>query len=545
MDNFGAFDDLPQIQLHAEGHLQGPYRWSDREAPWIGARPNQRGYNLFGSEVALDTAPAAAMSSMQRYLSGPERLLFETNVFSSDREPRRFDFDPRFEPQAPWPYPEKHPRQRSPDNCRSSLSVSSGSSSYNFSQQDDLSTNSFSSPDAGSSPREYGSHDITYDYKPFPAYSMEDATVGAGGSCTLQDIQQYPSPCEDTEPPMEYDDCPDMKMGYACEQETILFHGKMEADDHHHCAHLQEDDVIRVRDAESVKPVVKHEEDADSDYSPQTAKRRRRRTSQSSNSSKGSSRRSSNPRKAPYASERGRISKRTKSGSSPKDSNPVNRPFPCPFAGYSCQATFASKNEWKRHVSTQHIRLGFWRCSLCPSSLDDGATISFNDFNRKDLFAQHLRRMHMTPSSSAGTKGARSLSATKDAPVTEENMADFQKKCYQKLRDPPPHSSCLFCTRAFDGPGSWFERLEHVGRHFEKDRKPGAGVDTKVYGIERWREDRALERWLCKEGLIEQDGRGEWQLGDGAPKKVVVDHDEIVVRVSEDDVDGDSSSDDD
>ncbi|KAF2146799.1 uncharacterized protein K452DRAFT_203728, partial [Aplosporella prunicola CBS 121167] len=167
------------------------------------------------------------------------------------------------------------------------------------------------------------------------------------------------------------------------------------------------------------------------------------------------------------------------------------RPFPCPLAGYSCAATFASKNEWKRHVSTQHVRLGFWRCALCPSSVDGGATVSFNDFNRKDLFAQHLRRMHFAPEqqqhhkhdrkpSTASTTSTTSSSTSSDntsttstsqttptTTITETTMPAFQKTCYRRLRDPPPASTCLFCTRSFAGPGSWDERMEHVGRHFE------------------------------------------------------------------------------
>ncbi|KAF4539169.1 Zinc finger c2h2-like protein [Lasiodiplodia theobromae] len=534
---YSAFSDLPEIQFNAAGHLQDGYRWPDRDVPWIGARPNQRA-TLFGSEVALDTAPG---HSMQRYLSGPERPLFETNVFqhldsSADREHRHFDLEPCFDPQAPWPFPE---RQKSPDNYRSSWSVSS-SSSYNISHKDDLSINSFGSPERGSSPP-YVSQDTTYsDYKAYPVYSMEEATLGAGGSCTLSDIQPYPSPCEETEPALDYEDCHDMKMGFACEQETILFNGKM-ATDEHHCAHLNDEDVIRVRDAESVKPVVKSEDEADSDWKPRN-KQRRRRTSRSSISSQSTARRSSNSSKTSHSasSGRGRIAKysksnSSKSNSSSKDGNSVNRPFPCPFAGYSCSSTFASKNEWKRHVSTQHIRLGFWRCQLCPSTLDGGATTSYNDFNRKDLFAQHLRRMHMAPSNAAsGNKsGSCSSPPPKDAPITEDNMADFQKQCYLKLRDPPPRSSCLFCNRSFEGPGSWDERMEHVGRHFEKDRKGG---DAKIYGVERWHEDRVLEKWLCEEGLIELNARGAWQLGSGATKKVSH-NGNLIGRIDEDDSD--------
>ena len=44
------------------------------------------------------------------------------------------------------------------------------------------------------------------------------------------------------------------------------------------------------------------------------------------------------------------------------------RPFPCCFAQFNCHASFTSKNEWKRHISTKHIQLGFWRCDMCNPS---------------------------------------------------------------------------------------------------------------------------------------------------------------------------------
>ncbi|KLU86747.1 hypothetical protein MAPG_05757 [Magnaporthiopsis poae ATCC 64411] len=39
------------------------------------------------------------------------------------------------------------------------------------------------------------------------------------------------------------------------------------------------------------------------------------------------------------------------------------RPFVCVFAFAGCVSTFASKNEWKRHVLSQHILLHFWVCT--------------------------------------------------------------------------------------------------------------------------------------------------------------------------------------
>lgn len=190
------------------------------------------------------------------------------------------------------------------------------------------------------------------------------------------------------------------------------------------------------------------------------------------------------------------------------------RPFPCPLAVYGCASTFTSKNEWKRHVSTQHVKLGFWRCQLCPLP-SDPANPTYNDFNRKDLFTQHVRRMH--DSSSLMTSYAISTHGEDDKSqangIPESVMAEYQSRCYKKLRSHPPRSGCLFCTQIFEGEGSWEQRMEHLGSHFEREKKnPKATLDTK-----HWRNDPELQQWLLQEGLIASDPKGGWRIGDGQP----------------------------
>ncbi|KAF2798579.1 hypothetical protein K505DRAFT_209168, partial [Melanomma pulvis-pyrius CBS 109.77] len=138
------------------------------------------------------------------------------------------------------------------------------------------------------------------------------------------------------------------------------------------------------------------------------------------------------------------------------------RSFPCPLAAYGCQLIASSKNEWKRHVGTQHIKISFWRCDLCTTTIDsdDNRTVYHNHFNRKVFFTQHLLCMHGAPTHHP------SLDPTKYL-VTEENIAQHQQRCHQTIPDTPPQSSCLFCYRIFTGPASWEERMEHVGRHLE------------------------------------------------------------------------------
>ena len=192
--------------------------------------------------------------------------------------------------------------------------------------------------------------------------------------------------------------------------------------------------------------------------------------------------------------------------------NAKTRPFLCPLAFYGCQSSFSSKNEWKRHVATQHIRQGFWRCDLCAKTVDpaDDRIVYHNDFNRRDLFAQHLRRMHARNPMNSTAKGI--------VPVTEENLADHLQRCFREIRMPPSQASCLFCDRSFTGPNSWEERLEHVGRHLEKDAKPGTfSLDSK-----HWRNDPELEKYLLREGLIARGQDGDWRIGDGTPLRLKV-----------------------
>jgi hypothetical protein len=270
-----------------------------------------------------------------------------------------------------------------------------------------------------------------------------------------------------------------------------------------------------VRDAESVQPVDFVEEPAsDSDYSPRPSRagKRKRSSASNTNSSRTQKRRgynrrdsTSSPSSPNKPTRRQRGIPTTARGAASHRHSDDTRPFPCPLAAYSCHATFASKNEWKRHVSTQHIKLGFWRCDLCTPTTDpnDAGAFYYNDFNRKDLFTQHLRRMHAAPPTSTSR-------SSKEYPVTDDNIAEHQARCYTQLRDAPQQSTCLFCDRVFSGPTSWDERMEHVGRHLEKARKSG----IEVMDIAQWNSDEELQQYLVDEGLITQ-GKNGWKIGDG------------------------------
>jgi hypothetical protein len=188
-----------------------------------------------------------------------------------------------------------------------------------------------------------------------------------------------------------------------------------------------------------------------------------------------------------------------------------DRGFPCPFAPYGCEGKFGSKNEWKRHVATQHVKLGFWRCELCPQNSSGP-----NDFNRKDLFTQHLKRMHRKhlveeydPKKKEQYKDIEKIPDRELSEATEPLV----KQCLLQLRQAPNKCQCLFCENNFKGAQAWERRMEHLAIHLERFRKAG----SKLPPVHEWRHDKELEELLQQEGLIERDTKGKWQLGDGAP----------------------------
>ncbi|KAJ5630293.1 uncharacterized protein N7484_010393 [Penicillium longicatenatum] len=205
--------------------------------------------------------------------------------------------------------------------------------------------------------------------------------------------------------------------------------------------------------------------------------------------------------------------------------NSSARTFTCSFAPYGCESTFVSKNEWKRHVTSQHLQLGFYRCDVgkcsayhqqIPTPLLSTSTSTSktqcplpgrcstpppgqpNDFNRKDLFTQHHRRMH-APWHQPGDRRAPS---EEERNAFEASLEEVRQRCWHGLRTPPLQSHCGFCKEVFSGEGSWDVRMEHIGRHFERE-------DRRVLGVEE--EDLALREWGVEQGIL-VGVDGGWRL---------------------------------
>ncbi len=161
-----------------------------------------------------------------------------------------------------------------------------------------------------------------------------------------------------------------------------------------------------------------------------------------------------------------------------------------------------------RHVFTQHMRTGFWRCDLCSHT--NGKP---KDFNRKDLFIEHIRRMH-SPDRNA-EKADEGAGRRVQKEIEDQRFADIAERCYHKTRDLPTESRCCFCPDNFSGANSWEERMEHIGGgHMESMKK----AQKQLIDHEDWEEDHALHSYLVREKIIAGAGKGRWLLTD-TPQK--------------------------
>jgi hypothetical protein len=490
------FDDLPQIQYMDEVRYSN---WTPNYQGYLLAdKQHVTGFSVASDDMGLDHFDDNMMSMqpMQRFLFDPSPLssgLLYANIPIQNQQNEQ--------DMSQWSSTGYY-RNDSPD--RTSVS---GMSSY-------ASSNEIPSPQAYNA---IGYNSSTsYSQPSVPYHTMEqlgDISYVSGTPRPIISLRDLEYAHQEPEPTVEDADTVNPKQEAIAEPEQVPV--KTEATPKAYAEYSDSGIGNSVRDAESVQPLDDREESAsDSDYSPRNRASNKRRKSAPRNPR--AQRRRSGARKdsVTSSSSLSKPSKRSRGAAKATSESQYHddrRHFPCPLTAYNCTSTFSSKNEWKRHVSTQHIKLGYWRCNLCAPTTDpnDSSVLYHNDFNRKDLFTQHLRRMH-----AAHGSGARHL---KEFPVNEDNIQEHQTRCYLQLRDAPQRSICPFsdCGREFVGPSSWDEHMEHVGRHLEKDRKDG--VDA--LDVASWKKDTVLEQYLIDEDLIVWES-GVWRIGDGKSRRV-------------------------
>ncbi|KUJ15910.1 uncharacterized protein LY89DRAFT_587057 [Mollisia scopiformis] len=180
------------------------------------------------------------------------------------------------------------------------------------------------------------------------------------------------------------------------------------------------------------------------------------------------------------------------------------RAFICVFSFAGCASTFASKNEWKRHVSSQHLNLTAWICEIGSCAKVNASKPGGAEFNRKDLFTQHLRRMH----------APHSVKRKKQVDENwEKELKELQVSCLKVKRQAPGQLRCPVreCSVTFEGPNCWDERMEHVGKHLERAAAAGeTGVDQG--------RDVLLINWAVKERIVEERVGGGYRLVVGSKR---------------------------
>lgn len=178
----------------------------------------------------------------------------------------------------------------------------------------------------------------------------------------------------------------------------------------------------------------------------------------------------------------------------------TRQPLHCPFHHFGCNAVFPSKNEWKRHTLSQHLQLGFYRCDqgTCAADHPSGVTLTrgYNDFNRKDLFTQHCRRMHKPIS--WGFKEYNTVGSREKSKFDAE-MDSVRDRCWVRMREAPAHMGCGFCDQEWevidqaDGEGEkvWEARMEHIAGHY------AAGATAEAEAV-----DVGFSDWAVGEGVV-------------------------------------------
>lgn len=424
--------------------------------------------------------PTRSPSMFQRYLSEPDRTLFHTKTRSVEitNLPHLHSLDiatERFSDMRQWSYhiPPQYP----------SPSLSGPTSSYFSSDTSERQPTPMSPPMAG--------HPI---YSPELAHSGQ-FVVGCGGG--------YPAPEEFK----RVDSFACVAMHDVQHYDDSLSEGFVGDDDYTPC-----DPTYAVVSHEGYQPINPQEEAVDieiaEDHSPEdaeyvpvspTTKRRKLQNSRPLTS----------PRSPSKVTKRSSMSKQTschtKSAENDRNDNAttINRTFPCALANYGCTSTFGSKNEWKRHINTQHMRFGYWQCDQC-----DYSNRKPNEFNRKDLFIQHVRRMHPIDETKQTRTTKSAAKATKNK-SEDRVLVQTAERCYEHVRTPPVESGCHFCDVGFEGHNkeaysTWDERLEHIARHLDAAKK-STGNPTDPAS---WHVDSLLEAWLLHHEVVVPSTRG-------------------------------------
>jgi hypothetical protein len=483
---------------------------------------------------------------IQRFLGEPQKMLFTASHLPPfQAQSPQMDFNRPHEATGSIPHACKPSRGSSSSICSSATSPGTDSDWYHPRQSlEDCSLS------RSTSHMSQGLPELEW-----PSRNLAHCQIPIIGHINLSEVQGFPDPQEvmfqDDEGFMDSD----MKMEYAIEADSRIVKQERSRGNYRHSsdegigpslksegspepkastivndyaeADIDADGEVvdeledDVREIE--QPIAEEEEDQDTDYKPKASRNKRRRSSRSNRVSPSSP-----------ANKRNKVTKsapRSKSqfqckacDHSAKDATALTkhvaaahtRPYVCTFSFAGCGSTFGNKNEWKRHVNSQHLCLQYWLCSVGPCSQSKASTPrnsssstnsrnknGGNEFNRKDLFTQHLRRMH-SPFSVKRQQ--------KKNTEWEDRIKELQISCLKVRRTPPTKTKCPVrtCGQLFEGPTSWDDRMEHVGRHLEKASATTNGA--AVNEIVEQESDEFMIEWALRERIIERRTSGGYRL---------------------------------
>ena len=204
---------------------------------------------------------------------------------------------------------------------------------------------------------------------------------------------------------------------------------------------------------------------------------------------------------------------------------------PCVFAFAGCNTLWKSKNEWKRHAMTQHLVLESYCCRLCKrddSTTANGGLASASHakgkgksgkntawmmvdgqmgqvFNRKDLFTQHVKRMHeATFTKQCGKSG----NQARDKGFEDWIKMQQEEARFRTGREALNTSVCPKpgCGYKFNGIKGWDDRLEHIWKHL--DVEGTSDFDIGDGGMREWAVNNRIvvnlgDRLVLKDHVVE------------------------------------------
>jgi uncharacterized C2H2 Zn-finger protein len=138
------------------------------------------------------------------------------------------------------------------------------------------------------------------------------------------------------------------------------------------------------------------------------------------------------------------------------------RPYGCTYP--KCNSLFGTKNDWKRHESSQHFQAECWRCEHCNQI-----------FRESSKFLNHLREEHQ---------------------ITDNFVAQNHLRDWKLGRNYLSTFWCGFCKkitqlREIRGIAAWNERFAHIDEHFKNGSQIG---DWLCFETNKFKKDDSVPK---------------------------------------------------